>query len=266
MGRDFGDSAFRAFLESDSLVRRRETLRATLRAWRQASAREAEAQARRYLPEGTPIRATVHVMVKPRPNSFVFDLEGDPAIFLYLDPALSAEAFRNTVTHEVHHVGYSAACRATREWPVAPAVRRWLSAFGEGWAMLAAAGDASTHPHASSDSVSRARWDAAMAQAPTDLVRLGEFFHALLDGSATADAAQARGMAFFAERPQGPWYTVGWLMTSSVERVDGHAALMRTLCDPVALLRAYQRIAPDIGAPTWDPGLVARLTGARPPP
>lgn len=266
MGRDFEDNAFRAFLESDTLARRRESLRATLRAWAQASAREAEELARRYLPAGTPIRATVHVMIKPRPNSFVFDLERDPAIFLYLDPALSAASFRNTVTHELHHVGYSAACRAIPDSSLPPVVRRWLSAFGEGWAMLAAAGDAASHPHATSDSISRARWDAALQQAPTDLVRLGGFFHSLLDGALTADAAQAQGMAFFSERPQGPWYTVGWLMTSTVERVDGHAALMRTLCDPVALLRAYQRIAPGMGAPQWDARLITRLTGDGPPP
>lgn len=262
MGRQFDDQSFRDFLESDSLSARLTALRSTLAVWERASADEAERRARSYLPVGTPLRATVYVMVKPRPNSFVFDLERDPAIFLYLDPSLSGESFQNTVAHELHHVGYASACRATS---TPSPVHRWLSAFGEGWAMLAAAGGASRHPHESSDLVKRGRWDLAMAEAPGDLGRLSRFFSQILDGEMSEDRLSSGGMAFFAERPQGPWYTVGWLMVSTVERHEGREQLMRMLCDPVALIQAYQRIARRIGAPLWDDRLVERLTREPPP-
>ena len=46
-------------------------------------------------------------LIKPKHNSFVFDADTDPAICLYLDPASSKEAFGNTVSHELHHIGLS---------------------------------------------------------------------------------------------------------------------------------------------------------------
>lgn len=260
IGRAFTDSAFRAFLDRDVSVDRAAALRATLTAWEAADLAAAEARARAYLTPGATIRATVHVMIKPRPNSFVFDLGGDPAIMLYLDPAMTEAQFANVVTHELHHIGYGSAC-AERPPMGNAAVRRWLSAFGEGWAMLAAAGGPDVHPHAVSADSTRAVWDRDLAMAASDMPRLERFFLELLDGGLDEQAASARGMGFFAERPQGPWYTVGWLMTSTVERAEGRAALLEVLCDPVALIERYQRAAQRTGAPRWSQTFVARLRG-----
>jgi hypothetical protein len=73
----------------------------------------------------------------------VFEVDIDPAIMLYLDPARTAAQLENTIAHELHHVGYAAACRAPTDSAADPALSAalgWLGAFGEGVAMLAAAG------------------------------------------------------------------------------------------------------------------------------
>ena len=78
-------------------------------------------------------------MIKPRENSFVF--EGD-AIFKYLEDE-PLEPFQETVAHEMHHIGYGTACDSSdAESLPAPkkALRKWLGAFGEGFAVLAASG------------------------------------------------------------------------------------------------------------------------------
>ena len=72
--------------------------------------RRAARAALAYLPEGARIRAKIYPVIKPRENSFVFDLKGDPAVFLYLDPAVSRGQLENTLAHELHHIGYGGSC------------------------------------------------------------------------------------------------------------------------------------------------------------
>ena len=79
------------------------------------------------------------------------------------------------------------------------------------------------------------------------------------------DSIGRAGMAFFAV--QGPWYTLGWLTASTVERDAGRAALVGLLCDPAELLAAYNSAAGRIGGtlPLWSEAVLARLTPAAPP-
>lgn len=269
MGREFADSSFRAFLLSDSLLRRAPALRRALHDWRAAHLDAAGRKALAYLPAGTPIRARVYLLVKPRTNSFVFEPATDPAIMLYLDPSRTRAQLENTVAHELHHIGYAAACRSTPDAPADSAVsaaRRWLGAFGEGVAMLAAAGGPDVHPHAESPAEDRARWDRDVASAPADLRRVERFLLDLLDRRVTdPDSIAGVGMSFFGV--QGPWYTLGWVMAATVERDGGRAALVPLLCDPVALLAAYNAAAERAGGalPRWSEALLARLTPAAGP-
>ncbi|GJG85982.1 hypothetical protein tb265_11630 [Gemmatimonadetes bacterium T265] len=264
MRRAFSDSAFRAFLHSDALLARDSALAAAVARWR---TRDVTAPARRalaYLPPGTRLRATLYPVIKPAPNSFVFDLAHDPAFFVSVDPAVPAATLENTLAHELHHVGYAAACGpadAARDSTLARRMRRggvdsvaaarlgdaleWTSAFGEGLAMLAAAGGAGVHPHAASPDSDRARWDRDVANVPTDLPTLDRFFTAILDGRfadgapATPDAVRQAGMAFFGV--QGPWYTVGYVMARTIEETYGRRRLLAVLCDPPALMATYNR-------------------------
>ena len=130
--------------------------------------------------------------------------------------------------------------------------------------MLAAAGGASVHPHAASPDSERTRWDRDLANATADVRRLERFFEDILDGRlATDDTITTVGMSFFGV--QGPWYTVGWLMASTIERELGRGVLVASSCDPAQFLRDYDsaarqaRAAGDAMPPRWSEELLERL-------
>ncbi len=248
MRRAFTDSAFVDFVRSDTLRARAGALRATLSAWERADLLAAAARAMAYLPAQARIVATVYPVIKPRTNTFVWETRGpNPAIFLYLDPAVTPEEFVNTVAHELHHIGYAsvrgpadslAALLPDRVRPVAT----WIGALGEGFAMLAAAGGPDVHPHAASPVDVRARWDADVARFNGDLRILDRFLGDILAGRyPTADSIQAVAAGFFGE--QGPWYTVGWRVAVAIERAFGRDELIRCMTDPHRLLSTYNRAA-----------------------
>ena len=101
MKRSFEDEAFKSFVLSPELGSQTARLRQTLDRWSKADMEALAKNALRYLPERARIKAKVYPVIKPATNSFVFDVAGDPAIFLYLDPAIDEDKFRNTVTHEL---------------------------------------------------------------------------------------------------------------------------------------------------------------------
>ena len=269
MGRAFTDSAFRAFLHTDTLLARVPALERTLAEWRNAAIGSAAARAFAYLPAGARLDAVIYPMVKPRDNSFVFDVGTDSAaIFLYVDPAVSGAKLENTLAHELHHIGIAAACTDADEGAgLAAAVRpavRWMGAFAEGIAMLAAAGGPAVDPHFTSDSTERDRWARDYANVAADLRRVETFFLDIVEGRLNDEPAQRQRAAPFWGDAQGAWYTVGYLMAATVERVDGRDALIATMCDPYRLLVAYEsaaRRSGDTALPRWSPRLMQHLTG-----
>jgi hypothetical protein len=271
MGRGFTDSAFTAFLMSDTLLKRVPLLDPAVQSLTRLDAASAAARALKYLPPGTVLKARLYLEIKPRTNSFVFTgRDSVPAIFLYVDPRQSPAQLENTIAHELHHIGLASACPEpgfARATPAQRMLLRFLGAFGEGQAMLAAAGSASIHPHASDDDTVRARWDRDVAKAPADIDELSRFFTTVLDQSVTSpDSVQSRAFTYFGV--QGPWYTVGWLMASTIERQLGRAALVRSLCEPTQFIEMYNDAAERADRsgqtlPTWNPELVQRLVSLR---
>jgi len=265
MGRAFTDSSFAAFVRADSTRTRADAFARTLKAWSAADLAGAGGKALAYLPPRSIIRAKVYLLIKPRMNSFVFDTNTDPAILLYLDPAVTPAKLENTVAHELHHIGYAAACNAQEDTTLTPgarAARVWVSAFGEGLAMLAAAGGPDHHPHEVSPPEERARWDRDIAHAGEDLRTVDRFLLEVATGKMSdPDSIRARGMSFFGV--QGPWYTVGYMMAQSIEQMMGRDALIAAICDPVSLLETYNRaFASGMTCrvvPTWSPELLAAL-------
>jgi hypothetical protein len=275
--RDFTDAEFQQFVLSKEIGQRASDLARTLTEWKKA---DLAAAARRVLPY-PPTDATIHVkvypVIKPQTNSFVFEVRTDPAIFLYLDPVLTRAQFENTVAHEMHHIGYASISDRTERSlaGLAPGVRtavEWMGAFGEGFAMLAAAGSPLVHPHAFSKREDRERWDRDMANFSRDVKTVEKFFLDIIAGTLrTEEEISKVGFTFFGV--QGPWYTVGYRMAVVIEQRDGRAAVVECMSDPRKLLAAYNRAAAELNAmggeqlALWSSELLEKI-GARadPPP
>src|ERR1700752_4358034 len=248
MQRPFEETDFKTFVLSDELSARLPALAETLTPWRRAGLTRAARLALAYMPKDAGNRAKIYPVIKPRDNSFVFDVKNDPAIFLYLDPAVSREKFENTLAHELHHIGYGSTCprkdvltEIEKLSPNAQRVVGWSGAFGEGFAMLAAAGGPNVHPHAVSNPEDRARWDKDVANFNEDLKKVDSFFAEILENKLTADQIREKGFSFFGV--QGPWYTVGWRMSVLIEKTYGRAKLIQCMCDQRLLLSTYNRAA-----------------------
>ena len=264
MKRSFADVDFKTFVLSDQLFERAAALEETLARWKKADTSLAAKLALAYLPKDANVRAKIYPVIKPRENSFVFDVDTDPAIFLYLDPAVGREKFENTLAHELHHIGYGSTCPRK---DVAAAIEKlpqnqqtllkWIGGFGEGFAMLAAAGGPNVHPHAVSSAEDRARWDKDVANFNDDLKKVESFFIDILAGKLTEDQTREKGFSFFGV--QGPWYTVGWRMAVLIEKTYGRAKLIECMCDQRQLLPTYNRAATRYNRHTRKPLALWRL-------
>jgi hypothetical protein len=240
MHREFEDDAFRKFVMSDDLLAQRETLARRLEEWLKSDPNDAAAKALAYLPKGATIRAKVYPVIKPKQNSFVFEVDSDPAIFMYLGPDVPRAEFEATIAHEMHHIGYGTVCRSN-EGDRSPAgeVRKWIGAFGEGFATLVAAGGPDGEPQRKPEV--RAEWQKNMKTLDRDFGDVETFFISILDGKLSGDAIDTRAFEFFGY--VGPWYTVGWKMAVVIEKTFGRQALIDAMCDPRKLLETYNRAA-----------------------
>lgn len=268
--RAFDDPQFKTFVLSDELAGRATALAETLSKWKHADINAAAHRALAYLPKDAHITAKIYPVIKPQKNSFVFEVQTDPAIFLYLDPDVTQAQFENTLAHELHHIGYGSSCpgkTVSDEIAKLPQNARtaidWISAFGEGFAMLAAAGGPDIHPHAVSKPEDRARWDHDMANFNDDLKQVESFLNDILNGRLSEEQRQQAGFAFFGV--QGPWYTVGWKMSVIIEKTYGRAVLIECICDHRKLLPTYNRAAAEYNqtarAPLvlWSPSLLEAI-------
>lgn len=271
MGRTFTEDGFRAFLMSDTLLARYEELERAARAWSTMNVEEAARYARSYLPTGTQILTTVYPLIKPVTNSFVHrSTDGTMGIFMYLDTQAPAAELRTTLSHELHHIGLATACTEREIAQTDPALRTLLirlGAFGEGIAMLAAAGAPTINPNIDSRQQRLAEWNASISDL-TGFRDIETYIRDVRDKRITdPDSITRKSFDFYGN--QGPWYTVGWTMASSVERAFGRPHLIPLLCDPVALMRSYNEAAPRLGVhgrqlPRWSEDVLQFVTAISP--
>ena len=273
MKRDFTDDDFIKFVLSPELAAKANALRRTLEDWKKADLKASAERVLTYLPDQAIIHAKVFPVIKPKTNSFVFDTETDPAIFLYLDPQESAAKFENTVAHELHHIGFSSVdSLAKAKLEGLPTNARfaveWMSAFGEGFAMLAAAGSPGIHPHAVSSAEERARWDRDMANFNRDLATLQNFFVDIINQKfKTDDEIREKASEFYGV--QGPWYTVGYKMAVIVEKRYGRPTLIDCMIDAREFLSRYNSAAAELNhsrndqLALWSPELMAKIGAGR---
>jgi hypothetical protein len=270
MGRQFTENDFKRFVQSTELSARAAQLRRTLDAWKQTDLVASARRVLAYLPEQSVIRATIYPVIKPGSNSFVFETQSSPAIFLYLDPEESAAKFENTVAHELHHIGYSSVESLAEAGqkdvpPNAKLAVEWMGAFGEGFAMLAAAGAPDADPHAASSAKERARWDHDLANFNQDLASLQQFFLDVVDQKLVGkDKIDEKAYSFFGDA-QGAWYTVGYKMAVMVEKRFGRQVLIECMLDPRKLLARYNQIAEELNRstnerlPLWSAQLIQEI-------
>jgi hypothetical protein len=252
MHRDFTDDDFKEFVLSDELESQYEAVSQTLAGWERADLRAGGTRVLQYLPAEATIRVKVFPEIKPRHNSFVFDVETDPAIFLYPDPKISRESFDNSVAHEMHHIGLSSTDQLYDQKIAAlpPASQKaavWMGAFGEGLAVLAAAGGPDVPPHQYSQTDVQQNWERGMHTFNQDLQTLNEFFLGVVDGRLPGEVADQKARTFYGDI-QGPWYTVGYKMATLVEKRYGRQALIECMLDRRLLLKRYNQAAEQVNA------------------
>jgi hypothetical protein len=266
MHRDFTDEDFQRFVLSGDLAQKTPLLRRTLDAWKHADLRAAAERILPYLPANAQVKASVYPVIKPQSNSFVFETTSNPAIFLYLDPKESRSEFENIVAHESHHIGFSDANRQYEERikslpPNAQKAAEWMGAFGEGLAVLAAAGSPGVHPLRDFPPDQRIRWDEDMKFVDRQLMQVNQFFLDIISGGfARPEVADHVAFTFFGYR--GPWYTVGYKMGQMVEKRFGRAVLIECMSDPRQLLAKYNQAAAEENSagkeklPLWSPEIL----------
>lgn len=269
MGRAFTDEQFKTFLSSPEALGQLDIWKRTIAGMKSADMTAIGRHVLQWLPAGATLHARVFPEIKPLPNSFVWSARPDEvrAIFLSVQRQTS-DSFQNTVAHELHHIGLDSldarqeALQAGMPKQVKLAVK-WLSAFGEGEAMLAAAGSTDRHPHWEDDGVARARWDSDLMHFNVDLRSVQDLMLEIVNGKLTDDEAiQKRAAAFWGY--QGAWYTVGYEMAVLVDKRFGRQTFNQCLLDPRLLLVRYNEVAKEAneqGAAleTWSPELLAKL-------
>ena len=273
MRRPFTDQEFMKFVAT--LDSHREKLRQTLQQWRSADLRTVAERPLHYLPLQASIHADIYPVIKPQSNSFVFEAATSPAIFLYLDPKKSRAEFENTVAHEAHHIGLSSLDAAYEEKikslpEDARKAARWMGAFGEGMAVLAAAGSPEISPMADFPERDRVLWDLEIERFAANLDELNQFFLDIIHGDLRNDAVAHEGSIFFGYR--GPWYTVGYRMAVTIEREFGRPELIATFADPRRFVARYNEAAGRENAkdgghlPLFSPAILEAVSPVPSPP
>ncbi len=265
--RAFTDEDFKKFLQAPETLARTQEWVQTLAGMERADMTGIGTRVLAWLPPGAVIHARVFPLIKPHNNSFVWrNAHGEPAIFVYLVKQTQAQ-FETIVAHECHHIGlFGLDAQQKKVFADMPEnvkqAAEAMGAFGEGEAVLAAAGSTELRPHWEDDALARARWDSDMMHFNQDLVTLTQFFDDVLDGKLKGDAIQEKASTFFGY--QGPWYTVGYEMAALVEKRFGRAVFTDCLLDPRLLLVRYNQVAAEAnhnGAALalWPENLLQRI-------
>ncbi|MBS1715164.1 MAG: hypothetical protein JST30_12595 [Armatimonadetes bacterium] len=265
MGRLFEDLAFRKYLDTPALKSQAAEYQAALDRLKAMDFEGLERRALDYLPEGAKIEASVIPLIKPSSNSFVWDVAKNPAIMLYLDPSKSRENTEVTIAHELHHIGYGTSCPSQdfSDWVAKkPAAVKtawtWMGAFGEGFAVLAAAGGPDADPMSTFGPEAESFRKGLREQAQ-DMRRLEDFFCDVASGAVQSDEATKKAREFYGD--MGAWYSVGYVQAVTIEKAFGRTRLVGCYRDPRLLLKTYNEAVEKgkSGLPKWSAKVLAAM-------
>lgn len=272
MKRPFADDDFKKFLAKPETVAKTEALSRSLSQMEKLDIGVSARRSLSYLPSGAKLRATIYPLIKPLKNSFVWDVEKNPAIMLYMDPAKSATEIQVTAAHELHHIGYSASCPSAefKQWLARQDEKHqtayyWLPALGEGFAVLCQTGGPSPNPYQSFDKETSDAWVEHYAKVKDSFPEVEQFFADVLNGKLDKEKAQEKAVSFYGML--GPWYTVGYFVATTIEDAFGKDRLIACYVDPRLILPTYNAAAlilnlQDKGQrPLWSESLLAGMKG-----
>jgi hypothetical protein len=156
----------------------------------------------------------------------------------------------------MHHIGLSSTDKLyDKKIAALPAASQkaaqWMGAFGEGLAVLAAAGGPDVPPNQYSQPDVQENWEHGMSNFNQDLQTVNNFFLEVLDGRLKGETVDQKAYTFFGDI-QGPWYTVGYKMATVVEKRYGRPALIECMLDRRLLLKRYNQAAKEINAAGQD--------------
>jgi len=136
-------------------------------------------------------------------------------------------------------------------------LEKWVGAFGEGFATLAAAGGPAGVPKYNAEVT--AEWQRQLPRYDANFADLVAFFESVRTGKLAGDAADKRAFEFFGL--VGPWYTVGWRMAVVIEKTLGRDALIAAMCDHRHFFATYNKAVTMSGEklPLWPESLVKAL-------
>lgn len=262
LGQAFSDEEFKEFILSDNLKEQLYQLQAVLSKLRNLDMEKIVEKAQSYLPEDCPIDSYLIPLIKPLENSFVYQVDGKIAVFLYLNPQYTKAEMENIIIHELHHVGLGNIYKEIPSQIKNPGLReifRWTQALGEGYAMLAAAGGVDQHPVVY-DSELKNMWDKRMNSFADDFEQVNEFFIKLLKQELNEKNAMEKGFEMFGI--QGPWYTVGWQVAVTIEKIYGRKSFIECIANPLQqftmfnnAVTTYNRVQKE-NLPTWSEKII----------
>ena len=201
---------------------------------------------RDYLPDNTRLDTDIVPVIKPQKNSFIHRINDKLILFLYLEPDISKEKLENKLIHELHHIGldyvYQNSDYSCLSKP-AQKVIEWTNAFGEGFAMLAAAKGLENHPNKFDEDL-KIKWDKNMENFNKDFLKIQNFLLAILEGHFADDQKlYNRGFQLMTNNDgQGSWYTVGYQIAVIIEREAGREVLIECMKDLTKIYFQYNNL------------------------
>jgi len=199
-----------------------------------------------YLPKNTELDTDIIPVIKPQKNSFIHRINDKLVLFLYLEPDILKEKMENKLIHELHHIGldyvYQNSDYSCLSKP-AQKVIEWTNAFGEGFAMLAAAKGLENHPN-KFDKDLKSKWDENMGNFNKDFHKIQNFLLAILEGHFADDQKlYNRGFQLMTNNGgQGSWYTVGYQIAVIIEREAGREVLIECMKDLTKIYFQYNNL------------------------
>ncbi len=243
MGNEFSKNEFKSFLLDENQINKYENYMKSWELLKNIELDQLLAKTKKYLPEKAKIDTKIIPVIKPKNNSFVHEIKNKLVLFIYLEPGISSAKLENKLIHELHHIGFDDIYTPEKYNYLSQRSQKiieWTNAFGEGFAMLAAAGGPNNHPNKFEEK-SKQKWDSNIKRFNKDFELIEEFFDRILkDDFSSEKELYERGYELMVNNGgQGSWYTVGWKIAVVIEKILGKEVLLDCMLELTKLYPRY---------------------------